>query len=282
MSSIDSDRDELTGAQERVDVSADSPRRTPTPAPHAATRRLDVLLVDDDPVVRKNYAAELRAEAWEVAVAADGDEALRAAWETRFDVVLLDLRLPVHSGPEVLRALRTRPQAKDTAVYLLAQSGDAALVEAAMKEGAQGVFEKSRVTPRDVVHEIAASFAGRPYTPRATPPAARGTPQIEDTRVEERGRAPATSAGAPRLWTIADSVVVATRRRTPAGGAPPGAYRTMIARSVGDSAKLAAALGLSTDFGCTRCKAPMALQLAPDPTASAGVRGRFVCTHCES
>ena len=73
-----------------------------------AALQLDVLLVDDDPIVRKNYGAELRAEGCTVTVAADGDEALHAAWDRKFDVVLLDLRMPDMDGITVLRALKQR------------------------------------------------------------------------------------------------------------------------------------------------------------------------------
>src|SRR6185503_6073831 len=41
-----------------------------------------------------------------VDVAHDGDDALRRAREGRYDVVLLDLRLPKRDGTEVLRAMR--------------------------------------------------------------------------------------------------------------------------------------------------------------------------------
>jgi CheY-like chemotaxis protein len=257
------------------------------------TLRLDVLLVDDDPVVRKNYGAELRDAGFAVTVAADGDEALQIAWDRRFDVVLLDLRMPRRSGPEVLRALRTRPQSKETPVFLLAQSGDADLVDLAMKEGAQGVIEKGRATPRDVVHEIASRFAPK------TDSAQSEAPTIVDAAVGVRARMAMTRAAdvaarktpvrvaatvvdaptARRTPTPAPSPAAAAQRE-PSGGAA-GTFSTMISRFVGESSQLAAAMGLPPDFSCTGCRGSLALRLAPDPSVKAGVRGRFYCPHCD-
>jgi len=68
---------------------------------------------------------------------------------------LLYIAMRCVTGTDLRQMLKKRGRLQpDTAVFLLAQSGDADLVEAATKEGAQGVFEKSRVTARDVVHEI--------------------------------------------------------------------------------------------------------------------------------
>ena len=65
-----------------------------------------VLLVDDDPTLRRTLAIGLRAAEHEVLIAADGRSALQAVREDRPDVVVLDLRLPDLSGVEVLRRLR--------------------------------------------------------------------------------------------------------------------------------------------------------------------------------
>jgi CheY-like chemotaxis protein len=253
--------------------------------------QLDVLLVDDDPIVRKNYGAELRAEGCTVTVAADGDEALHAAWDRKFDVVLLDLRMPTRTGPDVLRALRTRPQWKDTAVFLLAQSGDADLVELAMREGAKGVIEKGRATPRDVVHEIAARFAVETDAaeaapaPRATPPLGIRARQLRTPTMGGRAR----RTPGPVARTVV-ATVVAPRTPVPDGGpvratvaatADGSTFSTMISRFVGESAQLAAAMGLASDFACSACHSPLELRLAPDPTVAAGVRGRFACPSCD-
>jgi two-component system KDP operon response regulator KdpE len=65
-----------------------------------------VLVVDDDPTLRRTLEIGLRAEGHDVLLAADGRTALQAATEDQPDLMVLDLGLPDLSGVEVLRQLR--------------------------------------------------------------------------------------------------------------------------------------------------------------------------------
>lgn len=65
-----------------------------------------VLVVDDEPGVRKALDRGLRAEDMDVVTAADGPSGLQLARTGAFDVVLLDIMLPGLSGYRVLQQLR--------------------------------------------------------------------------------------------------------------------------------------------------------------------------------
>ncbi|GAB3369260.1 response regulator transcription factor [Amycolatopsis echigonensis] len=65
-----------------------------------------VLVVDDEPGVRKALQRGLRAEDMDVVTAADGPTGLQLARTGSFDVVLLDIMLPGLSGYRVLERLR--------------------------------------------------------------------------------------------------------------------------------------------------------------------------------
>jgi two-component system response regulator RegX3 len=64
-----------------------------------------VMIVEDEPTIRRAVGYALRKDGFEVAEVGDGAEALVAA-EEPFDVVILDLGLPSVSGTEVLRRMR--------------------------------------------------------------------------------------------------------------------------------------------------------------------------------
>lgn len=64
------------------------------------------LVVDDEPVLAEMVSMTLRYEGWDVVTAANGAEAIKAARESRPDVVVLDIMLPDISGLEVLERLR--------------------------------------------------------------------------------------------------------------------------------------------------------------------------------
>jgi DNA-binding response OmpR family regulator len=65
-----------------------------------------VLVVDDEPGMRRALHRGLTAEGMDVVTASDGPSGLRAAMTGTFDVILLDIMLPGLSGYRVLQRLR--------------------------------------------------------------------------------------------------------------------------------------------------------------------------------
>jgi CheY-like chemotaxis protein len=106
----------------------------PLPEPH---RPLRVLAIEDDPDLRTFYRAVLQDEGYEVRLASNGLDGLRALdWSP--DLILVDLLMPVMDGSEFLRKLRASPAVRDVPVMVLSATppGDAADL------GAQSVILK--------------------------------------------------------------------------------------------------------------------------------------------
>lgn len=78
-----------------------------------------ILVVDDDPDIARFVEVNLRSAGYDVAVAADGEEALRKAGEMRPDLVLLDVMMPRIDGFEVAQRLRRNPQTVNTSIIML-------------------------------------------------------------------------------------------------------------------------------------------------------------------
>jgi len=64
-----------------------------------------ILVVDDEPSIREVVSLYLQREGFRVREAADGEEALRVAYEFVPDLIVLDLMLPKKDGMEVFRTL---------------------------------------------------------------------------------------------------------------------------------------------------------------------------------
>ena len=67
-----------------------------------------ILVVEDDRSLREGLAMNFRLRGYRVLTAADGDEGLRAAFDERPDLIVLDLMLPGADGLEILSELRGR------------------------------------------------------------------------------------------------------------------------------------------------------------------------------
>jgi two-component system response regulator MprA len=81
-----------------------------------------VLVVDDEPAVRRALERALRLDSYDVALAADGEEALDALAASPADAVILDVAMPRLDGLEVCRRMR---QAGDRTPVLMLTARDA-------------------------------------------------------------------------------------------------------------------------------------------------------------
>src|SRR5689334_24224764 len=70
--------------------------------------RPQILVVDDEPIVRDVVCRYLERESFRTIEAADGDEALRALLSADVHLVVLDVMLPGQGGLEVCRWIRAR------------------------------------------------------------------------------------------------------------------------------------------------------------------------------
>jgi DNA-binding NtrC family response regulator len=70
------------------------------------SRKIRVLVVDDDAVLRKLVSDQVARMGFDSAAAASGEEALDLLSKSDFDVVLLDIRMPGLSGLDALREVR--------------------------------------------------------------------------------------------------------------------------------------------------------------------------------
>ena len=96
------------------------------------TRR--VLVVDDDPLIRRSLAEALAEDGFDVTVAEDGERALAALHAAAPDVVLSDVRMPGLDGLALLDVLRRRASGVD--VILMTAFDDMPTVVSAMRGGA--------------------------------------------------------------------------------------------------------------------------------------------------
>ena len=89
---------------------------------------LSLLVVDDNPVNRELVRAVLTPLGVRVTEAGDGSEAVRQAAGQPFDVILMDLRMPVMSGSDAARQIRRGqgPNARTPIVAFSADSGEEA------------------------------------------------------------------------------------------------------------------------------------------------------------
>lgn len=104
--------------------------QTPAPVPqrdaskHPSRAPLHVLVVDDEPISRLFLQSILGASGHLVELAQNGLEAIEILQKDRFDIILLDLRMPEINGFETARRIRAFADADRAATCIIALTAD--------------------------------------------------------------------------------------------------------------------------------------------------------------
>src|SRR4051812_14256618 len=101
-----------------------------------------VLLVEDAPFLRYAFGRLLRLHGFEVVEANDGREALDRLAESRPQLVLTDLMMPVMDGIELIRRLRDDPQTADIPVVAITANATEEVEHQARQAGAVDFITK--------------------------------------------------------------------------------------------------------------------------------------------
>ena len=100
-------------------VAPAQPAEDLAPSPLCVAAGCQVLLVEDNPVNQEVAVAMLRAEGLRVDVAGNGREALTQAGRQAYDLILMDMQMPVMDGLEATRQIRRLPRHAVTPIMAL-------------------------------------------------------------------------------------------------------------------------------------------------------------------
>lgn len=112
-----------------------------------------ILVVDDEPHIRRVLSAVLGNNGYEVMMASNGTEGLEELGANPVDLVILDLMMPGANGLEILSRIRTDPDRADTPVIILTAKGQDTDREAALAGGADDFLTKP-FSPKKLIARI--------------------------------------------------------------------------------------------------------------------------------
>ncbi len=124
----------------------------------------NILLIEDDPIISHLYRTKFADEGFQVGLAEDGLKAMKLLATAKPDLVVLDLMLPILSGVEVLKYIRSRPDLKSVPVILLSEAYMSDLAQSAETVGVEQALLKSACTPNLLLGIVNDILAGRPCT----------------------------------------------------------------------------------------------------------------------
>jgi len=139
-----------------------------------------ILVVDDEPQIRRVLRTTLSAQGYEVFDAKSGEEALLAIREQRFDLILLDLNMPGMGGLATCREIR---EGSDAAIIMLTVRSSEQDKVAALDAGADDYVTKPFGIP-----ELLARIRAALRRVQLTPAGEGQTLELEGTEIDLAAR----------------------------------------------------------------------------------------------
>ncbi len=131
-------------------------RKARLPMPSSAQKRLKILAIDDEPVVRESIAAYLEDSGFEVIQAGDGQEGLQRLRAEAPHLILLDLRMPEMDGLQFLDIMKR--EAPDTPVIVVSGTGVLQDAIEALRAGAHDFVTKPILDMAVLEHAVKGAF----------------------------------------------------------------------------------------------------------------------------
>ncbi|MDR2884582.1 MAG: response regulator transcription factor [Deferribacteraceae bacterium] len=114
---------------------------------------MNILIADDELRLRKVVAMFLKKSGHDVTEVADGSQALSALRLKAFDVVVLDLMMPILNGLDTCIAIKSNPEYKDIPILLLTASVSSEERAKGIAAGASAYVTKP-FSPKDLLERI--------------------------------------------------------------------------------------------------------------------------------
>jgi len=103
-------------------------------------KRANILIVDDNISLAKTMSLILERKGYEATTARDGPSAIKRVEERPFDLIFMDIKMPLMDGVQIYRKIKKmRPE---TIVIMMTAYAVENLVAQALKEGAYGIIYK--------------------------------------------------------------------------------------------------------------------------------------------
>ncbi len=121
------------------------------------TKKIRVVLVEDDQNLQYMYLLKLEREGFEVETASDGAAGLELCKQFLPDIILLDLSMPIMTGAEMLEKLRQYDWGSDVRVIILTNISKSEAPTSLRLLNVDRYVVKAHYTPSqvvEVIHEI--------------------------------------------------------------------------------------------------------------------------------
>jgi two-component system chemotaxis response regulator CheY len=110
-----------------------------------------VLLVEDDPFLRDAYQMILSKQMFDLTVAENGQEALKKCKGMTYDLILLDIMMPVLDGIGFLEKANLSEQMPNVRIIVFSNLSSGDQINRVKELGAHRILVKSELAPKELI-----------------------------------------------------------------------------------------------------------------------------------
>lgn len=118
-----------------------------------------ILLIEDDEDLMNLYKISLEKAGFAVHASPNGFEGISASLEQEFDLILLDLMMPLADGRDVLAMLRLNERTGDIPVIIISNLNQGTLEISEIDSQVMDYWLKSDLTPKELSNRLVKYFA---------------------------------------------------------------------------------------------------------------------------
>ncbi|KKP69536.1 hypothetical protein A2X44_03305 [candidate division CPR3 bacterium GWF2_35_18] len=115
-----------------------------------------ILLVEDEEYLSEMYEEYLCEEGYSITIAKNGDQGITEIKNGEFDLILLDIMMPMTDGLQVLQALTDTDKSRNGPIVMLSQLSNEPIIKQAIGYGAVGYIIKSDTNLPDLSKKVKA------------------------------------------------------------------------------------------------------------------------------
>jgi len=114
-----------------------------------------ILVIDDDLYLRDIYYKTLKSAGFDVTLATNGRDGLDCLEKNSFDLILLDIMMPLSDGLDFLDKVKEKNLgSKNGPIILLTNVAYEEIIKEGLKKGASAYIIKTDVTPKQLLEKI--------------------------------------------------------------------------------------------------------------------------------
>ncbi len=113
-----------------------------------------ILLIEDEEILNTLLQRKLTNEGYDISIARDGEEGLKAMKEIKPNLILLDIVMTNMGGLEVMEEMGKDEELKKIPVIIISNSGQPVEIDKAQELGAKDWLIKAEFDPQEVIDKI--------------------------------------------------------------------------------------------------------------------------------